>query len=180
LVVETFKIIFKMRKILVLIIFLMFVSGIHAQTDLAKAQSMFIYNFSRLIEWPANYKTGPFIIGVIGSSSVADELKAYTTGKAVGSQPIMIKIFKTPAEISACHILFVSFSETKQLQNILAQLSSKNTLLITEKNGAIDQGSAINFVVVGDKLKFELSPNNATKYDIKISSKLSEMAYRVF
>jgi hypothetical protein len=64
------------------------------------------------------------------------------------------------------------------MQTIIQQLSSKNTLVITEKNGAIEQGSAINFVVIGDKLKFELSPGNATKYDIKISSKLNEMAYK--
>jgi hypothetical protein len=162
------------------IFFLMLFSAMHAQTDLARAQSMFIYNFSRLIEWPANYKTGPFIIAVVGSSSIVNELKTYTSGKSVGSQPIMVKTFKNPSEISTCHILFVPFSETKQMQNILPQLASKNTLIITEKNGAIEQGSAINFVVVGDKLKFELSPGNATKYDIKLSSKLSEMAYKVF
>ncbi len=152
----------------------------HAQTDLSRAQTMFIYNFSRLIEWPASYKTGPFVIGVIGSSTIVNELKTYTAGKSVGSQPIMIKTFKNPAEITTCHILFVTFSETKQMQTIIQQLSSKNTLVITEKNGAIEQGSAINFVVIGDKLKFELSPGNATKYDIKISSKLNEMAYKIY
>jgi hypothetical protein len=169
-----------MRKAAVLITFLMITYEIFSQTDLARAQSMFIYNFSRLIEWPANYKTGPFIIAVVGNSSIVEELKTYTTGKSVGSQPIIVKVFKNPAEISACHILFIPFSETKQMPTILPQLSTKNTLIITEKNGAIEQGSAINFVVVGDKLKFEISPNNATKYEIKISSKLNEMAYKVF
>jgi hypothetical protein len=169
-----------MRKFAVTVFLVMCISDVFAQTDLSRAQSMFIYNFSRLIEWPANYKTGPFIIAVMGNSNIIDELKTYTTGKSVGSQPIMIKSFKTPAEISACHILFIPFSETKQMISILPQLASKNTLIITEKNGAIEQGSAINFVVIGDKLKFELSPNNATKYEIKISSKLNEMAYKVF
>jgi hypothetical protein len=170
-----------MRKIAVLILlFQVFVLNSFSQTDLSKAQSMFIYNFSRLIEWPASYKTGPFIIGVFGSSSIVDELKTYTSGKSVGNQPIMVKAYKNIADISACHILFVTFSETKQLQNIVPQLASKSTLIITEKNGAIDQGSAINFVVIGDKLKFEMSPGNATKYEIKVSSKLNEMAYKVY
>lgn len=167
-----------MRKILLLISILIYSIQSYAQTDLSRAQSMFIYNFSRLIEWPASQKTGPFVIGVIGSSSIVSELKTYTTGKSVGSQPIMIKTFKSVAELSACHILYLPFSETKQLQNIIPQLASKNTLIITEKNGAIELGSAINFVVIGDKLKFELCANNATKYDIKVSSKLNEMAYK--
>ena len=169
-----------MRKILLIASILIYINQTYAQTDLSRAQSMFIYNFSRLIEWPANYKTGPFVIGIVGNSPIVGELKTYTTGKSVGSQPIMIKTFKEIADISACHILYVPFSETKQLPNILPQLASKNTLIITEKNGAIEQGAAINFVVIGDKLKFELSPANATKYDIKISSKLNEMAYKIY
>jgi hypothetical protein len=170
----------QMRKILLLISILIFSIPSNAQTDLSRAQSMFIYNFSRLIEWPASQKTGPFVIGVLGSSSITSELKTYTTGKSVGSQPIMIKVFKNISEISSCHILYLPFSETKQLPNITAQMSSKNMLIITEKNGAVELGSAINFVVIGDKLKFELCPNNATKYDIKVSSKLNEMAYKIY
>jgi hypothetical protein len=169
-----------MRKIILLISIFFYSYQSYAQTDLSRAQSMFIYNFSRLIEWPASQKTGPFVIGVIGSSTIISELKTYTTGKSVGSQPIMVKSFKNVAELSACHILYVPFSETKQLQNILPTLATKNSLIITEKNGAIEQGSAINFVVIGDKLKFELCTNNATKYDIKVSSKLNEMAYKIY
>ncbi len=151
-----------------------------AQTDIARAEALFIYNFSRLIEWPANYKTGPFVIGVLGNTPIAEQLKTFTTGKQVGSQPISIKTYGSPAEISTCHILFVPFSETKYMSNIISQVTNKSTLIITEKNAAIEQGSAINFVVIGDKLKFELSPNNAQKYNIKLSSKLNEMAYQVY
>jgi len=34
-------------------------------------------------------------------------------------------------------------------------------------------------VVIDDKLKFEIKPNNAEKYKIKLSSKLTEMAYKL-
>ena len=151
-----------------------------AQTDIARAEALFIYNFSRLIEWPANYKSGPFVIGVLGDAPITEQLKSFTSGKQVGTQPISIKNFGSPAEISTCHILFIPFSETKYLPNILSQLANKSTLIVTEKNAAIQQGSAINFVVIGDKLKFELSPENAQKYNIKLSSKLNEMAYQVY
>jgi hypothetical protein len=141
---------------------------------------MFIYNFSRLIEWPANYKNGPFVIGVLGSSDIHQQLQVYTKGKRVGSQPITVKVFNSPGEISTCHILFIPFNSTKLMPNILSGVSGKSTLLVTEKNGAIEEGSAINFVVVGDKLKFELSQGNAVKYSIKVSSKLNEMAYKIY
>lgn len=150
------------------------------QTDISRAEALFIYNFSRLIEWPTSYKTGPFVIGVVGSTPLIAQLKAFTSGKQVGSQPISVKSFNSVAEISTCHILFVPFSETKALPNILPKISSKSTLVISEKNGAIGGGAGINFIVVGDKLKFEISPANVSKNGIKLSSKLNEMAYKVY
>lgn len=167
------------------IFLVMMISGLFGfvaktQTGIAKAQAMFIYNFSRLIEWPASYKTGSFVIGVLGSGEITSELESYTTGKSVGTQQIVVKQFRDPGEIDKCHILFVPFSKTKILGEVLSSLANKSTLIITEKNGAVEEGSAINFLLIGDKLKFEISQGNATRYGIKYSSKLTEMAYKSY
>lgn len=169
-----------MRKTVLVLLFLIFNFSVFSQTDISRAEALFIYNFSRLIEWPSNYKNGPFVIGVLGSSPILGQLQTFTNGKQVGSQPIAVKNFNSASEISTCHILFVPFSETKQLPNIIPQIAGKSTLIITEKNGSIDEGAGINFVVVGDKLKFELSPSNVSSRQIKLSSKLNEMAYKVY
>lgn len=152
----------------------------NSQTGIPKAQAMFVYNFSRLIEWPATYKTGPFVIGVLGSGEITGELNTYTTGKKVGTQDIIVKQYKDPGEIDKCHILFVTFGKSKGLADIVNSLGNKSTLLITEKNGLIDEGSAINFLVIGDKLKFEISQKNAEKFGIKYSAKLTEMAVKSY
>jgi len=166
-----------MKRIFTLLIALLFiVSTAYMQTAIPKAQTLFIYNFSRLIEWPASYRTGNFVIGTLGTTEVADELEAYTKGKKVGTQNIEIVRFKSPEEIQNCHILFVPFARTKQVMDVLARLSGKSTLIITEKNGGLDEGAAINFVIVQDKMRFELKPENASKYGIKFSAKLNEMA----
>jgi hypothetical protein len=165
-----------MKKFVTTLIALFFVTAAYVQTTIPKAQTLFIYNFSRLIEWPASYRTGSFVIGILGSSEVAAELESYTKGKKVGAQVIEIMRYKTPEEINNCHILFVPFSKTKQVPEIIATLNGKSTLIITEKSGALDEGAAINFVVMADKMKFELKAENASKYGIKFSSKLSEMS----
>jgi hypothetical protein len=165
-----------MKKLLLLVGIFYLIVPLHAQTGIPKAQAMFIYNFSRLVEWPVAYKSGPFIIGVLGGSTVADELEVYAMGKKVGTQDIQIKRYKTLQEIAVCHILFIPFARTKQLPEIQAAMQGKNTLLITEKNGALNEGSAINFVILADKIKFELETQNITRYGLKYSSKLQEMA----
>jgi hypothetical protein len=155
-------------------------TSMSSQTGIPTAQAMFIYNFSRLIEWPPNYKSGSFIIGVIGSSQTLSELESYCSNKMVGSQSIMVKKFNTPAEIGTCHMLFVPFGKSKLLPEIKTALGNKSTLIICEKNGAIDDGAALNFVIVGNKLKFEIKPSNASSRNIKMSSNLNDMAYKVY
>ena len=165
-----------MKKIVATFIALFIVTVAYMQTTIPKAQTLFIYNFSRLIEWPVAYRTGPFVIGVLGNSEVAVELEAYTKGKKVGVQDIEIIRYKTPQEIANCHILFVPFARTKQVPEIVAALNGKCTLIITEKSGALDEGATINFVMIEDKMKFELKAENANRYGIKLSSKLVEMS----
>ena len=152
------------------------VTGMKGQTAIPKAQSMFIYNFSRLIEWPADYKQGDFIIGVLGNSDVSTELELYTNAKKVGMQSIQIVKYKEPEEIQKCHILFVSYSKSNKMTDVLNKVNGYSTLLIGEKRGLITEGAAINFVITADKLKFELETANASKYGLKVNSKLASMA----
>jgi hypothetical protein len=165
-----------MKKITAILIALFMVSNAYMQTSIPKAQTLYIYNFSRMIEWPTNYRAGNFVIGVLGSSEVANELETYTKGKKVGTQNIEVVRYKAPAEIQNCHILFVTFARTKQLVEVFPVLNGKSTLIITEKSGALNDGAAINFVVMDDKLKYELKADNASKYGIKFSAKLQELS----
>ncbi len=165
-----------MKKIIIALAALFLATNAYMQTSIPKAQTLYIYNFSRLIEWPANYRTGNFIIGVLGSSEIATELEAFTKGKKVGAQSIQVVRYKEPAEIQNCHIIFITFSRTKQMAQVLPVLNGKSTLIISEKSGALNEGSAINFVVATDKLKYEINANNASKYGIKFSAKLQEMS----
>lgn len=169
-----------MKKFTGILLIWMMMTSMSSQTGIPRAQAMFIYNFSRLIEWPESYKSGAFIIGVLGSSTTHSELETYTVNKSVGSQTIQVRKFNSPAEIGNCHILFVPFNKTKLLSEVVQVIGNKSTLIITEKSGAIENGAAINFLIVGDKLKFEIKPENASSRRIKMSSKLSQMAFKTY
>jgi hypothetical protein len=161
-------------------VFLMFLilgfNNLYSQSSIPAAQSVFIYNFTRLIEWPADYKSGDFNIGVIGSGEVFNELKNYTASKMVGAQPIKVVKFNNVAEIAKCHILFVAYGKTKDLAEIISKLGGSKTLIVSENKSAIDKGAAINFIIMEDKLKFELKTANASNIGLKIHSNLENMA----
>lgn len=169
-----------MKKTYIFLFFSLIGFSLSAQTSIPKAQSMFIYNFSRLIEWPSAYKTGDFVIGVLGTTEVSNELDSYTVGKKVGVQNIKVERYKDPAEITNCHILFVSYGKSNKMSEVNSRVGSNSTLVIAEKRGAIDEGAAINFLIIENALKFELKPSNASKCGLKLNPKLNEMAVQVY
>lgn len=104
-----------------------------AQSSVEQAQAIFIYNFTRLIEWPVEYKSGDFVIGVLGSSDVYIETKNYVSGKTVGNQQIVVKNISSIDDANKCHILFVSYGKTKEIPNIIEKFGNLKTLIISEK-----------------------------------------------
>lgn len=146
--------------------------------SVSEAQTLFIYNFSRLIQWPPASKSGEFVIGVWGDTELYTKLNAYVSNKKVGIQSIVVRKYDDPQMISRCHMVFVGDSKTSRLSELIGKLQGSNTLIITERKGMIQSGSAIDFFLENDKLKFEINPENASKYNLTVSKALEDMAYK--
>lgn len=169
------KLILDMKKIIILLLVVASSGIIKAQNaELSKYKSMFTLNFIRYVGWNDEAKEGDFIIGVLKNSSIAKLMKENVVGKKVGYQTIVIKEFKNIDEITNCNIIYIgeSINYSKYANTISQKLNNKNSLIITEDNNAISNGSIINFVIVDNKLKFEVSAENAQKNGLKLSSSL--------
>ena len=167
-----------MRKILqnLLLISFLFTLSTQVKAQVPKLQSVFIYNFTKYIDWPAEYKTGNFVVGVLGDATITRELQKMARTKKAGTQTIEIKTFKTVADVSKCHILFIPSSKSSFISQIAKKVGAKSTLIIGEKEGLTRNGAAINFVLKDNKQKFELSKKNAAKHKLKVSSSLEKLA----
>lgn len=162
------------KLILVASLFLMLTGIVNAQV--AKFQAMYIYNFSRMVEWPETYKSGNFEIGVIGNNVLLEELKSFTSNKRAGNQSITIVNFDDVQNIEKCHILFIGSGMEKKFDEIYSKTNGFNTLVISEKTNLVEEGAAISFTVVDGKLKYYLNTDNAKRKGLKVSSSLENMA----
>ena len=170
-------------KTITIIIILFIINSLnnnaYSQTDLSKYKSMFTVNFIRYVGWSEDATTGNFVIGVLKNEKVASKLKILTKDKKFGYQKIVVKEFNNINEITDCQVLFISkyinFSNKNSLI-IKQKLNNKNTLIITNSEGAIKKGSMINFVIRNNKLMFEISTSNATLFNLKISSSLTALS----
>ncbi|MDA3891409.1 MAG: YfiR family protein [Salinivirgaceae bacterium] len=168
-----------MKKLLLLITIVLYSMVNFAQdATIVKYKSSFMINFIRYVGWPDEAKDGDFVIGVLKNKAIAQHLQRQTSGKKFGYQKIIIKEFKSVDEITNCQMLYVSrvINFGKNSQAISTKLENKNTLIVTERNGSTDDGAMINFVVVDNKLKFEVSSTNAEKFGLKLSNSLVSMS----
>ncbi len=141
-----------------------------------KFYSIFIYNFSKYVKWPDSQNSGKFVIGVLGSSSINKDLEAMAASRQVNGMPIEIVQFGSVSEITNCHILYVSHSESGAINQILSRTKDQSVLIVGEKPGLAEKGAAINFVEIDGKIKFELNQQNAEAKGLKISGSLISLA----
>lgn len=171
---------FLMKKYITLnLIAFCFIFSVKAQVGDYKFHTIYVYNFTKYIEWPGTYKSGDFIIGVYGSSPIISQLRSATANKTVGTQKIVVKQYNNLASIDNPHILFIPNLQSKNLDAIKKKLEGKATLLVTEKTGLAKQGSHINFILRDGKWKIELNSAEAEAAGMKVSSQLSRIAIPV-
>ncbi len=144
-----------------------------AQEDMFKA--LFMYNFTKYIEWPDEYKSGDFVITVIGNSGLISELEKLATKKKVENQSIVINKVNDVAEISKSHIVYLSPAKSSQIDELKSSLTSNPTLVVTDKEGLANNGACINYVKVDGKQKFEINPNNIQSVGLKLNSTLTAL-----
>ena len=165
-----------MKRFFFTIFIFVFAANIsYGQTGIPRAQANFIYNFTKFFDWPQTEKTGDFVIGVLGSREIASELEKVTNGKKNITQNIVIKYFNKIDQVSKCHVIFVSSFKSNKIANIHSK-TGVHCLIISDSNSAIEKGAVIQFILEGDRLKYEFSRNNALKHGLKFHSKISEMA----
>ncbi len=169
----------KTLRLMALLLLLVISNSTFAQIE--KHQAMYLYNFLSYFEWPSDYRGGEFQIGVLGGGDpVVKELVATTMAKKVGSMNIVIVPFNSVNEISKCHVLFVPARSSALVSEVYEKLKASSTLLVTASTSGIENGAAINYIVVDGKLNFEIKPTNATEHRIKVSASLTHLARKVY
>jgi len=165
-----------MKRFIITIILVIFIAKInYGQVEISQAQANFIYNFTKFFDWPQTEKTGDFVIGVLGSKNLSSDLEKVTNGKKNVTQNIVVKYFSNKNDVTKCHVIFVDALKSSDITNIHDK-TGVHCLIISDSYSAIQKGAIIQFILEGERLKYEFSKENALKHGLKFHSKVSEMA----
>jgi len=163
----------------ILFIALLSMAGSGSYDTNAKIKAVYIYNFTKYIEWPKDYRETSFVIGVLGDTPLFNELEKISSTKKVFDQAIEVKKFTTASDLNKCHILYISSENKEPYSTVVSKIKTFSTLIVTDTPGMATKGSAINFVIKANRQKFELNESNAVKYNLKVSNSLEALAILV-
>jgi hypothetical protein len=166
-----------MKRFLFLLLISPFWGAVIAQTSDQESnlKAAFIYNFTKYIDWGKYNDKREFVIGVLGDSPIANSLEQIAKDNTVNDKPIVVHTFDRPSQAADCDILFISRNSRYPLSSILPRVR-KGVLTISEQPGYAEEGTAFNFIIVNNKLKFEANLKAISTSGLKAGSQLLKLA----
>lgn len=148
-----------------------------SQEDRIKAA--FLYKFCHYIKWPENalgHANEPINITVVGASDIAHELQRVTRGRNINGRSITVEIYTPETIPKQPHLLFIGGMAAEHQPDWLNTLKYQPVLVVTESPNGLDQGSGINFLVDGVRIRFDISLPAIQSHQLQVSSQLLSVA----
>jgi hypothetical protein len=156
-----------------------------ADAELAEYQikAAFLCKFGQYVEWPPEGLGGaeqPFVIGVMATPAVGDELALAARGLTVHGRPILVRRTDRVGElVEGVAIVYIARSHAGRAAEVIGVLKDRPVLTVTELDGEQPGSGIVNFVVVDDKVRFDISLTAATRSRLRISARLLGVARHV-
>ncbi len=142
-------------------------------------KATYLYKFAPFVEWPPTAfaaADSPINICVSGTDPFGAALDQAAAGQRIGGRPVAVHHVAAVEPASGCQIVFIGGSPEQSIAQSLALLRGQPVLTVTD--GAADQGNRgiISFVIVDNKVRFQIDAHAAEQNHIAISSKLLSLA----
>ncbi|MBI2259334.1 MAG: YfiR family protein [Flavobacteriia bacterium] len=154
-----------------------FVDNSHKEIEEYNAKALFIYNFTKYIDWENVEQISEFKISVYKSSPILSPLKHISLNKKVFNKKLIVSEVRGFPEFPDFQILFIPEKTPLEACDFIKNNTHyKNILIISENNKHFKEISCINFLMEQNKIKFEVNLSQAEKANLKISSQLLKLA----
>ena len=139
----------------------------------------YLYQIAKYTNWPdsafAN-RDASLVIGVIGNNPFGERLDEIARRKRVGRRPIQIRYLRPMDDPTTCHILFVGRSVRPDARAAaIKAVRGRPVLLVGETTDFIRQGGTLSFFVSKNKVRFDLSQEQAQRQGVKFKSPLLDL-----
>ena len=145
-------------------------------------KAVYLFNFGKFIRWPVSESQanrGSFSICVLGQDPFGESLDSTIAGEAIDGKSLVAKRAAKLEDAAGCRILYISASESNQLNRILGALTGTPVLTVSDIPEFTTHGGMIQFVVKENKVRFEVNLSAAEKSGLVLNSQLLKVATAV-
>lgn len=143
-------------------------------------KAAYLFTFGRFVEWPARAgRDGDFAICVLGADPFGAVLDTTLASSTLRGRKVIARRLSAPQDATACHILFISASEERELATIVATLARSDVLTVSDMPRFVGRGGMIQFQTSGGRVRFEIDLPPALDAGLLMSSDLLRVASAV-
>lgn len=145
-------------------------------------KAAFMFKFLGYAEFPpASFAdaSSPVVIGVLGSEEMAAELGRIVAGRTVNNRPVAVRLLREGEPLTGVHMLFVAGTDNARAARALKMAQASPMLVVSECDNGLQLGSVINFTIIDERVRFDVSLDAADKNNVKLSSRLLTVANHV-
>ncbi len=132
-----------------------------------QVKAAYLANFGRFVEWPPEpgvVDRPAVYVCVLGDDPFGPALDAALAGEMINRAPLAARRIAQPREAENCRILFIPVSADGRLKTILADLGHANVLTVSDIPQFARRGGMIEFVLVGNRVRFEINVAAAARW----------------
>lgn len=147
-----------------------------------EVKAAYLHRFLDFVDWPAAAfasPQSPYVIGVAGAEALAEALETLVARRRPNGRPVQVRRVGAGEPPDDLHVLFIGRSATARAGALLAATANKPVLAVTDSEDAFAAGSAICFVVVERRVRFDVALRAVEGHGLKISSRLLGVARQV-
>jgi len=176
------------RLIFLPIIFILFqANSISAFSEMQSSralevQAAFLIKFCSYVTWPEErFSTpeSPVVVGIIGRDPFGSKIDKIARSSRAGGRNIEIRRCTDISSAGQFHILFIAPSEADRVHEIVSEIPASSVLLVSNIPDFLDFSGMVSFVIVTQKIRFDISRTNSENAGLVISSKLLSVAHEI-
>lgn len=145
-------------------------------------EAAYLYQFGNFVQWPAKSgadKPKAFTICVLGDDPFGHVLEDTVRGSKMNGLPMAARQIGNVRDTAGCQILFISSSQKDQLDADLLTLRGAPILTVSDISDFVPRGGMIQFVLIDNRVRFEIGLPSAQIAGLKLSSQLLKVAVAV-
>jgi hypothetical protein len=157
-------------------------SGEESESAAREVKAAYLYKFLGYVEWPPSVlpqPDAPFVIAVAGADAIADTLTRMVAGRSVAGRAITVRRLRPGEGLDGVHLLYIGTVERARQAQLLAQAQQRPILTVTDNGGGSAPSGIIDFRLVDNRVRFEVSLGAAERNGLKLSARLLSVALAV-